>query len=87
MKNAPALFIALFTASFDEEKKEFWSVKWDFRLTDRKIETHGGEIKTKTMGISTETTEPSLEIPLHFEEVIIDAFVYKSNFLSLHFVT
>ena len=54
---------------------------------DRKIETHGGEIKTKMMGIPTETTKPCLEIPLHFEEIIIDDFVYKSIFLSLDFVT
>ena len=45
------------------------------------------EIKTSTMDIPTETVEPFLEVPPHFENVIIDAFVHKFIFLSLEFVT
>ena len=46
-----------------------------------------GKIKTSTMDIPSETAEPCLEIPPHFEKVIIDAFVHKFIFLSLDFVT
>ena len=39
------------------------------------------------MDIPTETAEPRLEIPPHFEKVIVDTFLHKFIFLSLDFGT